>query len=237
MNSTASGLKELHDLHLKLQTVQDGLRRGPKQAEARRQFAERKQTELEAQKDQLKKLKMATDQKTLHLRSNETKIADLKVRLNAASSNREFDIIRGQIDADSMANSVLEDEILEAMEKVDQTAASLKENEAEVAKAFAEAKRIEEEVSQVRPGLEAQAREIESALGAAEKSLPETILVNYRRLVQAHGAGALASVANKACTSCNAILSPQALVDVRTGKIVICRSCGRILYRDEPEGE
>ena len=236
MNSTAGGLKELHDLHLKLQTVQDELLRGPKQADARRQFAEKKQAELGTQKDHLKKLKMATDQKTLQLRSNETKITDLKVRLNAASSNREFDIIRGQIDADTMANSVLEDEILEAMEKVDQTAASLKENEAEVAKAFAEAKRIEGEVGQVRPGLESKALEIEGSLRAAEKSLPETILTQYRRLVQAHGAGALASVANKACTSCNAILSPQALVDVRTGKIVICRSCGRILYRDDADG-
>jgi predicted nucleic acid-binding Zn-ribbon protein len=67
----------------------------------------------------------------------------------------------------------------------------------------------------------------------AEKSVPDTVLAAYRRLVQAHGAGALASVANKACTACYAILSPQALVDIRTGKIVICRSCGRILYRDE----
>jgi predicted nucleic acid-binding Zn-ribbon protein len=235
MNSTAGGLKDLHELHLRLQSVQEELLRGPKQIEARRQFAERKQTELEALRGQIKKLKMATDQKTLQLRSNESKISELKVRLNAASSNREFDIIKGQIDADTMANSVLEDEILEALEKVDQATSAVAAAETEFQKAVAEQKRIESEVAQGRPGLEHQAGEVRSALANAEKLLPATIYEGYRRLVQAHGAGALASVRNKACTACNAILAPQNLVDIRTGKIITCRSCGRMLYRDDSE--
>lgn len=233
MSTAASGLKELHELHLRLHDVQEVLRRGPKQIEARKQFTARKQAELEQLRDELKNLKMATDQKSLQLKSNESKIADLKVKLNSASSNREFDIIKSQIEADSMANSVLEDEILEALDKIDQLATKVRATEAEVETASAEERRVASEVEQARPEREQKAHELRSNLQATERQLPATILESYRRLVQAHGAGALASVENKACTACFAVLSPQSVVDVNTGKIVFCRSCGRMLYRSE----
>jgi uncharacterized protein len=60
-------------------------------------------------------------------------------------------------------------------------------------------------------------------------------LDSYRRLVHAHGAGALASVENRACTACHAILSPQDNLNVKTGKLIFCRSCGRLLYPPDPE--
>ena len=73
----------------------------------------------------------------------------------------------------------------------------------------------------------------QTALREAEKILPGGTLEMYRRLVQAHGAAALASVENSACTVCNEILSANSLVELNTGKFIFCRSCGRLLYRPE----
>jgi len=231
MSSAEGGLRELHELHLKLQGVQEKLDHGPRQIKARQQHAARKLAEVETLKEQLKQFRVSTDQKSLQLKSIEVKIADLKAKLNAASSNREFDIIRSQIDADSMAKSVLEDEILEAMEKVDQAQRRIKTAEEEHAAANAETQRVASEVEASAPALRAQAAELDAALKKAETCLPGTIVEGYRRLVQAHGAGALASIENRACTACHAILSPNSLVEVNTGKILFCRSCGRLLYR------
>jgi predicted nucleic acid-binding Zn-ribbon protein len=233
MNSTANALKDLHDLHLKLQGVQEELDRGPRQIKARQAHATKKTAEIDALKDQFKQLRVASDQKSLQLKTNESKIEQLKIKLNAATSNREFDIIRSQIDADTMANSVLEDEILEAMEKVDEAQQKIKAGEAELATITAETRRIATEIESQAPGLRSQSDEIEGALKQAETVLPETILAQYRRLVQAHGAGALASIHNRACTACNAILSPNMLVELNTGKLLFCRSCGRLMYRSE----
>lgn len=233
MNSTANALKDLHDLQLKLQAVQEELGRGPRQIKARQLHATKKTAEIDALKEQFKQLRVASDQKSLQLKTNESKIEQLKIKLNAAASNREFDIIRSQIDADTMANSVLEDEILEAMEKVDEAQRKIKEAEAELATVTAETRRIATEVESQAPALRARAEEVQAALKSAETCLPETILVQYRRLVQAHGAGALASIHNKACTACNAILSPNMLIELNTGKLLFCRSCGRLMYRTE----
>lgn len=233
MSTAASDLKDLHQLHIHMRDVQGQLDRGPKRINARRQFSERKRTELDALKGQLLELKKRADQKSLQLKTNETKIAELKLKLNTASSNREFDIIKSQIDADTMANSVLEDEILEALEKVDAAEFELKRLEDELETADAEEKRVAEEVAAAEPRLKEEATQLESSLRAAERTLPGQVAEVYRRLVHAHGAGALASVENKACTACNAILAPQECVQVNTGRIIFCRSCGRLLYLAE----
>lgn len=230
MNSTASSLQELHKLHQQLQGFEESLSRGPKQIRAREQAVERKRAELDEQKQQLRQLQMAADQKSLQLKSNENKITDLRAKLNQAASNREYDILRTQIDADTMANSVLEDEILEALEKVDAMQARLKQTEKEIADGEAVRKRTADEVAAAAPGQQARAAELRESLSEAEKHLPSTIVDQYRRLVNAYGAGAMAAVVNRACTSCYAILSPQLLVEVKSGKPTFCRDCGRLLY-------
>jgi len=233
MSAAAAGLKRLHELHIRLQELQQQLEHGPRQVKARQQILARKQAEFDALKAELKQARLIADQKNLQLKTNESKIADLKSKLNQATSNREFDIIRSQIDADAMANSVLEDEILEALEKVDQIQQKIGKSEAEATQLAADVRRVAEEVETVAPKLRTQATELETALREAEKILPGGTIEMYRRLVQAQGAGALASVEGKSCSTCNEILSPNSLVELNTGKFIFCRSCGRLLYRPE----
>lgn len=229
MNTTA-GLRDLHELHIQLRQVREQLERGPKQIRARRQHAERRQAEVDTHREELKHLKMAADQRSLQLKTNEAKIHELKIKLNSASSNREFDIMKAQIEADTMANSVLEDEILDALDKVDRMQATIAAAEEELAKAKSEEQRVVGEVESAEPQLRQRAEELEESLRLAERDLPSSIVEKYRRLVQAHGADALAAVENRACTSCYAILSPNAIVEINTGKTQFCKSCGRLLY-------
>ncbi len=235
MSTAASGLKDLHSLHIRLRDSQGQLKRGPMQVAARQQLIDRKQADLDAQKDLLLQLKKGADEKTLQLKTNEAKIADLNSKLNSASSNREFDIFKSQIDADTMANSVLEDEILEAMEKTDLVQTALEKLEAEYSAACKELQRVVEKVSAAEPQLQQEVSELESSLRIAEGSLPGEVAVVYRRLVQAHGADALAPVESKACTGCYSLLAPQESVQINVGKILFCRSCGRLLYLAESE--
>ena len=233
-NISASGLRHLHELHLQLSEVTEKLERGPKRVEARRQYAKRKHAELEACQQQLLELRKSADAKNLQLKSNEAKIAELRVKLNAASSNREYDIIRSQIDADTMANSVLEDEILEILDKIDQLRARCGELEQEWQKAVEDEKRLSEEVAAEEPELRRQVETLESKIAEAEKMIPAEIADDYRRLVHAHGPTALAPAVNDACSECYFSLSPQSRVELNSGRIVFCKNCGRLLYR--PEG-
>jgi predicted nucleic acid-binding Zn-ribbon protein len=235
MSAATAGLKRLHELHIRLQDINKQLEHGPRQVKARQQILSKKQAETDALKAELKQTRMLADQKNLQLKTNESKIEQLRGKLNQATSNREFDVIRSQIDADTMANSVLEDEILEVLEKIDQHQQKIKHIEDEAAQVAADVRRVAQEIESAAPKLRDQSSELQTALSEAEKILPATAVPTYRRLVQAHGAGALATVENNACTACFAILSANYLVELNTGKFLFCRSCGRLLYR--PEGD
>jgi hypothetical protein len=229
-NRVDNGLAELHRLLLGLKEVQEQMERGPRQLKARQQAIAQKQVELETQRQKHKALRMSADQRSLQLKTNEAKIGELKVKLNQASSNREFDIIRAQIEADTVANSVLEDEILDALEKVDAAHIAIKKLEEEVAHAKAEETRVAAEISAAQPGHQSRQAELQTAITNAEARLPENVIVAYRRLAQAYGAAALAQVDGTTCSSCYVSLPPQMVMQVRDGHVLFCKTCGRLLY-------
>lgn len=235
MSAAAGGLKELHRLHLRLEEVRKELDRGPRQIKAARSRIEKRERDIAEMRERLTQLKMSADSKSLQLKTNESKIAELKARLNAAKTNKEFEVIKSQIDADTMANSVLEDEILEVYEKVDQLQTQLAEVEQARDEARQDEARIRGEVEATAPDLRVKASELEQALADAEKQLPEQVAATYRRLAAAHGSEALAAVDNQACGVCHATISPNSLVELKSGKFVFCGSCGRLLFRDEAE--
>lgn len=229
MTPNGAGLKEIHDLRLRLQDVTDELNRGPRQIAARQQLVDKKKAELEARRTKLKHLKVAADQKNLQLKTNEAKIHDLQGKLNAAASNREFDALRSQIAADTMANSVLEDEILEALEGCDAAQQEITAFEAEIATVEAELAKFSAEVKQREPDLKAQAAEMDAKVTDIEKILPGDILPQYRRLVQSYGARALSPVHGTACGECFVGQRQQTIVELRAGKMIFC-TCGRLMY-------
>jgi predicted nucleic acid-binding Zn-ribbon protein len=229
MTELNQGLQRLHEALLQLREVTEQLERGPRQVRAREQLVAKTSEQLAAKREALKRAKADADRKALELKSNEVKIADLQRKLNAASSNREYDLLRGHLEADSVANSVLEDEILEALEVVDRLQMELAEAEAHAERARRERDQWAEKVAGAEAGLRAQAEQLKSAVLAAERVLTGDAAVQYRRLHDAYGADALAAVDGKVCTHCHVAIPPQARVALNSGGLMFC-NCGRLLY-------
>ncbi len=238
MATAASGLRELHQLHVEHLEVLDELEAGPRRVRAYDALTSKKHGEVDAEQLSLTNLRKASDERTLQLKTNETKLIDLRSKLNTASSNREFDIFKGQIDADSVANSVLEDEILELYERVEGSQKRMAEKDAERETAQTEQERVTAEVAAVEPGLHEQRKKLEQAISESERQLPEDVADRYQRLVRAHGAGAMAEVIDGSCTACSIRISPQFQVETSLGQIVSCNNCGRLLYvTDDDSGD
>ena len=225
-----NGLQFLHELQQKLKGVQEELDKGPRLIKAKENALAKRQAELEDVKAQHTAQRKLADQKSLQLKTNESKLVDLNTKLNMASTNREFDILKGQIAADKMANSVLEDEILDCMEQVDQLKSKIAEAEKVVAEAKDDVRKMTEQVAAAEAGLKERAARLLPAVAAAESIIPPDLAQTYRRLVGAHGADALSPVENSVCTSCYVALSPQQCVELRTGKFIFCISCGKLMY-------
>jgi predicted nucleic acid-binding Zn-ribbon protein len=235
MSSATGGLKELHDLHLRYAEVESQLDSGPRQIRVREKIAAKKQAAIDAQKESLMGLQKAADHKNLQFKTNEQHLAGLRAKLNQAASNKEFDIIKGQIEADNTANASLEDEYLEALETIDAGRRELANLEVELTSALAAVESAKQGVADEKPRLEAQLAELKAEIAAAESCIPRELREDYRRLVAAKGSECLARVDAYACSECFVEVSPQQKVELRSAKATKCKSCGRVLYMEADE--
>jgi predicted nucleic acid-binding Zn-ribbon protein len=223
-------LPGLHQLHLALKEVQEELVRGPRQVKARDNQLAQVDVDRKAKEDELKQTRILIDRKNLELKSAEAKIKDLDRKLNEAASNREFDILKAQIAADNMATSVLQDEILELLDKVDQIQATIAEIGQKRTRLEADRQQFAAQIELAAAGLRQREAALKAEVTEAEKAIPDSIKVHYRRLVDTHGAECLAAIENGMCTHCFVSLTPQILVQVECGAPIFCSSCDRLLY-------
>jgi predicted nucleic acid-binding Zn-ribbon protein len=228
--SVAADLTELHRLHAALKDVRDDLARGPRQLKVRDQVITNTKNEVAAKQEELKQTRMAADRKGLELKTLEAKLVDLKAKLNQASSNREYDILRGQIEADGAAKAVMEDEILDHLDRVDRLQKEIVIAQDRAKQAEADKAKYLAEFSAEEPVLKSKESDILGSLTKAESVLTGESLTQYRRVVEAHGAEAMAPVENGVCTGCYVALRPQQRVHLNNGEIIFCSSCGRLLY-------
>ncbi len=229
-------LRELHRIHTQLSDLRDRIERGPKQIRARQVIMATAEQKLAAVQQELKLARVAADQKNLQLKSGEAKIDDYKAKLMASQSNREYQALKDQIAASEMAGSVLQDEILEILEKIDVHRRDVGEAEANLAKAKEDLAKFTTQVKEAEAGLQAEFSRVEGNLKEAESGLPDDLTIAYQRIVKSKGADALAVVENESCGGCYQQLTPNMQSDLRLGKPVFCKSCGRLLYEAENLG-
>ncbi len=232
-NTNTSVLRVLHRIHRQLTDLRERLERGPRQIQIAQAHAQHSENQLTKTKADAKTLRMAADQKQLQLKTNEEKVKDLRRKLNAAASNREYQALLEQIAADEMAKSVLEDEILEAFEKVDAFQKNIADAEAVLAASKKKAEEVAAEVAKQEPLLQGDMTRLEIELKEAEAQLPEDIRDFYQRAVRQKGEDALAVIENQFCSGCNQQIPLNLCAQVMLGKPLPCKTCGRLLYLPE----
>jgi uncharacterized protein len=233
MSLTAAALRELHRLHQQLADLQDRLDRGPKQVRARQANVAQAEERVNQAHADVKAARVLVDQKQLQLKTGETKIADLKAKLNAAQTNREYQALKEQIAAAEMANSVLADEILEGMEKADQLKLAIGEAEQVLAKTKEELAKAQQSVKSHEETLLGDRGRVEANLKEAEQSLPDDFRDAYYRVVKAKGQDAMAQVEGESCGGCHQQLTTNMTNNLLMSRVVFCKVCGRLLYLPE----
>lgn len=230
MAVTAELLRELHRIHCQLADLRERLDRGPRQVRAREANVANLQQQLATAQDNVKQTRMAADQKQLDLKTGENKIEDLRGKLNACSTNKEFHALQEQIAAAEMANSVLADEILEALEKVDLLDVASADATKVLGAGTAELKKCQATVVGEADTIRGDIERLEGELIAAEKQLPSDFRDDYRRVIRAKAADGMTAAEGRTCTGCGQQMTLNMQNDLALSKPIFCKACGRLLY-------
>jgi predicted nucleic acid-binding Zn-ribbon protein len=233
MNVDAGALRELHRIHRQVTDLRQRLDQGPKQVKASEGNLKRFEDDAARLKEAVKQVKLGAAQKELQLKERENRIRDLRIKLNACGTNREYQALMEQIAADEKANSVLSDEILEMLEKVEMQQAQAAEAGSKVAKTREELDKTRARVADEQRALEVELARASSELKRVETTLPADLRKDFDRIAKARGEDAMAQVEGEVCGGCYQTLTPQMLNQLALGQAVFCKSCGRLLYLPE----
>jgi uncharacterized protein len=231
----SSVLVQLHRIHKQLHDLNDRLARGPKLIAASQARIKTLEGELVAAKNALQNARKKADERQLQLNSRESRIVDLQGKLNAASTNKEFQTIKEQIAADEQANSVLADEVFELLEKIDDQQVAVGQAQQSIAKAQEDLAKIEQRVDAEKDLLESELDRVTAELHETESRLTGEFRGEYFRMAQARGDDAMAEVDGTVCTGCYTKITTQMVNELLMSKPLFCQSCGRLLYLSEKE--
>jgi predicted nucleic acid-binding Zn-ribbon protein len=226
-------IRSLHRL-LKQQTdLREQLENGPRKVQLVKLNESKFLKALEDAKAELKRIHQTVEEKQLQLDEREARVAQLKFHMNTCDSNKEFQLIKERIAADVQANSVLQDEILELLERLD-----LQKANCEVARINFEKARVEKEaalqsIKSDHQYLQAELNRVTQELAAAEKKLPGELLKEYRHAIKGLGENVFGETDGQNCGNCFQSLTIQKSADLRMNRAVYCQGCGSLLYPAE----
>jgi len=233
MSISSAVLCEIHRILRQLSELRSRLVRGPRQAAAAEANVTGRQAEMALVKQTMIKSRMAVDERELQLKQREGRIEEVRRKLNASKSNREYQALLEQIAADEQANSVLTDEILELYDRITAEQEQVKQAETNLQAASAELDKVRKRVEGERDSLEADLARLTVELKNSEEQLPDDMRQDYQRAVKARADLALAPLEGGCCGGCFQQTTPQMFNELKLAKFVPCKSCGCILYLPE----
>ena len=176
-------------------------------------------------------------------RKLETELADTRARkaksearLASITSTDQYQAVSKEIATLSEKIDALESQVLEALERGEESLRQRDTERARVEQAIegvaAQSRQLEGDLASARAQLEEQTRRRERAL----EGIPAPARMLYDRIFKAKGDAALSLVSGQSCGICKAVQPPQLMQQLRQStSILTCQMCGRILVWD-PQG-
>ena len=191
-------------------------------------------TALDAAKAALDGLSKDRKRFELEVSDYEAKRSKYKGQLGEVKTNKEYTALLHEIENVEREIRSREDQILEAMERVEGGQKNVKAEEASFKAVEATRREEIKELDLKIQDLKARRSEVAAIREKKVAALKPELLGDYLRILQRRGT-ALSEAKNGACTMCHVKLRAQVYFDVkRNDAIITCSSCSRIMYFNAP---
>lgn len=229
-------LIELQKIDVQIFDLKANLEKMPQEITALEEEFLQRESFLKKSIEDLKQVQVGQKEKELELQTKEQAVERQQLQLYQVKSNKEYNALQLEIGKIKADNSLLEEQILMGMEKVDKMKQSVAEEKQklELGKKELDQKKneIEIQMRQLREQLDSLAAQRKRII---ESSVKPEILALYERILENRGELAIVSVKENSCSGCFMAIRPQVVNELRLGKLLTCDNCSRILYVESYE--
>ncbi|AKL97670.1 zinc ribbon domain-containing protein [Endomicrobium proavitum] len=222
----------VQDYDIKIVKAKEIIRNAPHLAALKKKELDAKKAETEVQKKNFVALNSAKKEKEALLDSKEKAIGKHSSELNSAKSNDIYKTLLLAIEKEKADISIIEDEVLELLTKIDAEAVVVKSAEAAL-KEFEQ--KISEEIFKINASAKEQEEAVETFKTERDRrkaGVSKNILDQYERICEGRDGMGIALVEADSCGGCSMTLRPQLVNQAqKSTEIVYCDNCSRILFK------
>jgi predicted nucleic acid-binding Zn-ribbon protein len=225
-------LYELQNYDIRISGMRERISKAPSLVEEKNKNLEYKKTATEAKKKNFVKLNSLRKEKEVLLDSKEKAISVHSVELINVKSNDIYKEVILKIEKAESDKNVIENEILELMDKIETESVIVKS-------AGDELKEFEKTIKNEINEFENFIKKLEEEVTAVEKEREEyrlkiskTILMQYESLRDGCDGRGICLINNESCEGCGIMLRPQLINQAyKCHELVFCDNCSRILLQ------
>ncbi len=238
MNLQLSRLVQVQQLDLKLHDLEQQQQRIPKRLHAAQASVDEAQKHLEGLQASMETLTAERRSGERNLSEQESHISKIRERLNELKTNKEYQAHLFEIELAGKKKDALEEEILQAMDRVEVTGNQLEEARTVV-------RDLTQALEKDKVELESLGAKLMDEVAANDRQkqiildiLDKPVCHRYFTLKSSLKLVVLAQVRGNTCLGCQLEIPPQLVASVkRADQLLTCPYCRRILYPEEAFGE
>jgi uncharacterized protein len=195
---------------------------------------ETKKSGMNAAEQELKRLQVLKNEKETDMQEREEKIKKHEGDLYQIKNNKEYQALQQEINSIRADVSIIEDAIIGLFDQIESAQAAFAEEKRKFEEEGVAVEKEKTVIRQEEQAMRSQLTGLESKRSDLAGSVSPEILSQYQRILDKWGKAAIAVVKGEFCGECNMQLRPQIMNEANLKKeLILCESCGRILYAED----
>jgi predicted nucleic acid-binding Zn-ribbon protein len=225
-------LYELQNYDIRISDIREKISKAPSLVEDKKKSLEYKKTEAVTKKKNFVKLNSLKKEKEAAFDSKEKEIRVYSIELNRVKSNDVYKDVLLKIGKAESDKGIIENEILELMDKIEKESVIVKSTEDELKNIETKIKNEISEFENFIKKLEKEVTAVETEREEYKLKISKNILMQYERIRDGRDGQGICLIDDESCGGCGMMLRPQLInQSYKCHELVFCDNCSKILLQ------